>query len=127
MAAARDVDTNDGKDVAGRLVVRPFNDARRQSAEGAWAGDLWIDRRARPGPPRCPRFRTPSLQQTFFSYTGATADGVRTRYSPQVFYYYKAFGGVRRVRAQRNCRFGQGRSPGRHRATMPGRLPARAC
>jgi phosphate-selective porin OprO/OprP len=32
-------------------------------------------------------------QHQYFSYNGAVADGVRTRYSPQLFYYYKAFGG----------------------------------
>jgi phosphate-selective porin OprO/OprP len=38
-------------------------------------------------------FRTQSLEQPYFAYSDASADGVRTRYSPQAFYYYKAFGG----------------------------------
>jgi phosphate-selective porin OprO/OprP len=40
-----------------------------------------------------PSFRTQSLEQPFFSYDGASADGIRTRYSPQVFYYDGPFGG----------------------------------
>ncbi len=87
-----DVDTNDDKDVAGRLIVRPFNkistsplrglglaisgSTGRQAGAGALAG-----------------FRSQSLEQLYFAYNGATADGVRNRYSPQAFYYYGAFGG----------------------------------
>ncbi len=41
-----------------------------------------------------PTLRTTSLQQPYFSYSGAVADGVRTRYSPQVSYVYKAFAGL---------------------------------
>lgn len=33
------------------------------------------------------------FEQPFFSYSGASADGIRRRYSPQVFYYFKSFGG----------------------------------
>jgi phosphate-selective porin OprO/OprP len=34
------------------------------------------------------------MQQPYFSYAGAAADGVRTRYSPQLSYYYGTFGGI---------------------------------
>jgi phosphate-selective porin OprO/OprP len=44
-----------------------------------------------------PSFRTPILQQPYFSYaSGATpagADGARVRYSPQAWYYGGPFGG----------------------------------
>ena len=40
-----------------------------------------------------PSFQTSGGRQTFFTYDrNATGDGVRTRVSPQAFYYYKAFG-----------------------------------
>lgn len=39
-----------------------------------------------------PAFRT-SVQQPYFSYAaGATADGLHTRISPQIFHYYKSVG-----------------------------------
>jgi phosphate-selective porin OprO/OprP len=92
-----DLDTNDGKDVSGRLVVRPFN--RRQASSPARGLGLAISASAGRaiGPTALPSFRTPNLQNPFFSYaaglTGAAADGRRTRYSPQAWYFYKAFGG----------------------------------
>lgn len=84
-----DTDTNDGKDVAGRLVVRPV--ARRP--ESPLAGLGFALSGSRGNHPGLPVVRTPLLQQTFLSYDGATGAGIRVRYSPQVFYYYKAFGG----------------------------------
>ena len=91
--ASADVDTADSKDTVGRLVVRPFaqNTASAMRALGvAIAGSAG----RQTGAGALPAFRTPSIQQTYFSYTGAIADGVRIRYSPQLFYYYKAFGGL---------------------------------
>jgi phosphate-selective porin OprO/OprP len=88
--ASADLDTSDSKDVAGRLVVRPFTKHAASPLQGlglAIAGST--GRQA--GAAALPAYRTPSLQQPFFSYTGATADGVRTRYSPQLFFYRKAF------------------------------------
>jgi phosphate-selective porin OprO/OprP len=90
--ASADLDTGDSKDVAGRLVVRPFTGRSGSPLEGlglAMAGST-----GRQSGTALPTLRTPSLQRTYFSYgSGAAADGVRTRYSPQLFYYYKAFGG----------------------------------
>ncbi len=87
-----DVDTNNGKDLAGRIVVNPFRDPKRPTralnglgfqvggSTGKQSGAL-------------PAFRT-SVGQTYFSYvTGAAASGTRTRVTPAVFYYYKGFGG----------------------------------
>ena len=87
-----DVDTNDSKDVSGRLIVRPFNRIGSSPLRGlglAMSGS----KGRQTGAGALPTFRTQSLEQPYFSYTGASADGVRTRYSPQAFYYYKAFGG----------------------------------
>jgi phosphate-selective porin OprO/OprP len=92
-----DTDTNDGKDLSGRFVVRPFN--RRPAGSAARGLGLAVSgstgRAA--GDAALPLLRTQTLQQPYFSYaTGATpaaADGTRTRYSPQIWYFYKAFGG----------------------------------
>ena len=87
-----DADTNDGKDVSGRFIVRPFNKLSTSPVKGlglAISGSTG----SAAGTAALPAFRTQSLEQPYFSYNGAGADGTRTRYSPQAFYYYKAFGG----------------------------------
>jgi phosphate-selective porin OprO and OprP len=87
-----DVDTNDSKDLSGRLIVRPFNKIEKSplaSLSFAISGSTG----RQTGAAALPTFRTQSIQQQYFSYSGASADGVRNRYSPQVSYYYKAFGG----------------------------------
>ena len=86
-----ELDTNNGKDVAGRVLVQPFRPSTATvggalnglgfqigGSEGQEAGAL-------------PSFKT-SVGQTFFSYAGANAAGAHTRVTPAVFYYYKAFG-----------------------------------
>lgn len=92
-----DVDTNDGKDVSGRVIVRPFHKRTEAALRGLGFG-LSGSRGAAAGVLALPLFRTPTLQQPYFSYaiTGsnpAAADGTRSRYSPQVWYFHKAFGG----------------------------------
>jgi phosphate-selective porin OprO/OprP len=94
--ASADLDANDSKDVSGRIVVRPFT--RWASSQGRGLGLAVAASRGRAaGAAGLPAFRTPTLQQPYFSYAGgvtpAIADGVRTRYSPQAWYFYKAFGG----------------------------------
>ena len=88
--ARADLDTNDGKDVSARLIVRPFHETRTplRGLGVALAGS----RGRQSGAAALPSFKTQTLQQPYFSYNGATAEGLRTRYSPQFFYYYKAFG-----------------------------------
>jgi phosphate-selective porin OprO/OprP len=85
-----DLDTNDGKDVSARLTVRPFHKTRTPFKGFGLA--LSGSRGRQSGTAALPSFKTSSLQQIFFSYNAATAEGVRTRSSPQFFYYYKAFG-----------------------------------
>jgi phosphate-selective porin OprO/OprP len=88
-----DIDNNDGKDVSGRLVVRPFI---RHAASRLHGLGVAISASAGPqsGYLALPVFRTPSLQQIFFVYAATSAaDGTRTRYSPQLFYFHKSFGG----------------------------------
>ena len=87
-----DLDTTDSKDVSGRLIVRPFTKIAASPLRGfGLAIAASTGRQA--GAAALPAFRTQSGEQLYFSYSGASADGVRRRYSPQAFYYWKSFGG----------------------------------
>jgi phosphate-selective porin OprO/OprP len=85
-----DVDTNEGKDVAGRVIVRPWVRTPANPLSGVAVG---IAASAGDQPSTLAVLRT-STQQTFFSYAAGTA-GVdrRTRLSPQGAYYFGPFGG----------------------------------
>ena len=87
-----DVDTNNGKDLAGRIVWMPFRSAQAPphalsnfgihlgGSSGTQTGAL-------------PSFRT-SAGQTFFAFPATTtADGRRNRVTPAAFLYLKSFGG----------------------------------
>ena len=87
-----DTDAGDSKDVAGRLVIRPFARQTASPLRGLSVGIAGTTGR-QSGAAALPVFRTASLQQPYFSYSGAVADGARTRYSPQLTYFHKAFGG----------------------------------
>ena len=90
-SSTTELDTNNGKDLAGRLVFTPWRTTKTPlpalnglgfavgGSTGHEVGAL-------------PSFKT-SVQQSYFSYQGAAADGTRRRLSPSVFYYYKSFGG----------------------------------
>jgi phosphate-selective porin OprO/OprP len=88
-----DVDTNDGKDLTARIVVRPFvtRPASRISGFGVALAGSYGDQ-----PAALNGFRSAS-QQLFFSYAGGTSPaqgvGKRSRYSPQAFFYSGPFGG----------------------------------
>jgi phosphate-selective porin OprO/OprP len=87
-----DVDTNNGKDLAGRIVVLPFRStktpAHRLSNFGFHVGGSTGSQSG-----ALPSYRT-SASQTYFSFaTNTTADGRRNRLSPAVFLYLKSFGG----------------------------------
>jgi phosphate-selective porin OprO/OprP len=88
-----DTDTSDSKDLAGRVVVRPFTKRSASPLRGLSIGVAGT-RGEQAGAAALPSYRTALLQQPFFSYSGAVADGARTRYSPQVSYAYKQFGGL---------------------------------
>jgi len=92
--ASGDADTNDAKDLIGRLVVRPFNGRKTSPLHGlglAVAGSTGKEQ----GVAQLPTYKTTTLQQTFFTYaSGAVASGRRNRYSPQVFFFRGPFGGL---------------------------------
>jgi phosphate-selective porin OprO/OprP len=87
-----DLDTADGKDVSGRVIVRPFTKIASSPLRGLGVAFSASNGR-QTGAAGLPTFRTQSAEQTYFSYNGVTTDGVRRRYSPQAFYYVKQFGG----------------------------------
>jgi phosphate-selective porin OprO and OprP len=88
-----DVDSNDGKDLAGRFLVRPLLKHQSSPLRGLTVGiaGTWGHQE---GAAALPTLRTASLFQQYFSYSGAVADGVRSRYSPQLSYSHKRFAGI---------------------------------
>ena len=91
--ASSDIDNSDSKDLAGRLVVRPFI----RDVNSAWHGlSLAVagSRGRQTGALALSVLRTAALQQPLLTYLGATADGIRRRYSPQISYTYRQFGGL---------------------------------
>jgi phosphate-selective porin OprO/OprP len=85
-----DVDTNNGKDLAGRVVVQPFATTSAPSAANGFGFQIGGSTGKEVG--TLPSFKT-SIGQTYFSYAStATANGRRNRVSPAVFYYYKSLG-----------------------------------
>ena len=85
-SSTTEVDTNNEKDFAGRVVLQPFKSAALSGFGFQVGGSTG------PQTGALPAFKT-SVGQTYFSYnTGAAASGVRNRVSPAVFYYRKAFG-----------------------------------
>jgi phosphate-selective porin OprO/OprP len=91
-----DVDTNDGKDLVGRIVIRPFGPASTIADKPRPASGLTIAVAGTTGNQTgtLATIRTPSLLRTFLSYAGATADGRLNRYSPQASYYFKRLGAI---------------------------------
>jgi len=79
-----DTDGNDGKDVAGRLFLQPFARVESSALKGLGLG-FSASRGKQLG--TLPSFRSGG-QVVFFSYlASATADGTRTRISPQGSFY----------------------------------------
>ncbi|MGE0450327.1 MAG: porin, partial [Vicinamibacterales bacterium] len=85
-----ELDTNDSKDLIGRLMVRPW--ARDpKSTMATFAAGVATSTGLQAGP--VPSFVSPA-RQTFFSYApGAAGVDRRTRWSPQAYYYHGPFWG----------------------------------
>src|SRR5712664_3150000 len=87
-----ELDANNAKDLVGRIVLTPFRSTQSPSRPINWLGFQIGGSRGRETG-ALPTFRT-SVQQVYFSYaSGAAASGTRSRITPAVFYYFKAFGG----------------------------------
>ncbi|HMJ05454.1 MAG TPA: porin [Chthoniobacterales bacterium] len=84
-----DLDNNDEKDIAARVWLQPFQQARTVAWQGlniGFAGTYGLQDGA------LPVFRSAS-QQTFFSYdTETVAQGARWRLAPQAYYSLGPFG-----------------------------------
>lgn len=91
-SSTTELDTNSGKDLAGRVVVQPWRSTKQpQSALSGLGFQVGGSAGTQTG--ALPTFRT-SVQQTYFSYAATvTASGPRHRVSPAVFYFYRSFGG----------------------------------
>jgi phosphate-selective porin OprO/OprP len=91
-SAITDVDTNNGKDLAGRIVVLPF---RSTATPAHRLGNFGVHLGGSTGSQTgaLPSYRT-SAGQTYFSFPATTtADGRRNRVTPAVFLYLGSFGG----------------------------------
>jgi phosphate-selective porin OprO/OprP len=86
-----ELDTNSGKDAIGRVVITPWRTAASPTPPLSGLG-FALGGSVGQQVGALPVYRAPSLQP-FFSYSGASADGQRTRVSPSVFYYHRSFGG----------------------------------
>jgi phosphate-selective porin OprO/OprP len=90
-SSTTELDANNGKDLAGRIVVQPFRHAGTPAGVLSGFGfQIGGSHGKQTG--ALPSFKT-SVGQTYFSYaSGASASGVRNRVTPSVFYYFKALG-----------------------------------
>ncbi len=89
-SSSTEIDANNGKDVAGRILLQPFRSSKTPaSALNNLYFHLGFSTGKQTG--ALPSFKT-SVGQTFFSYSGANADGQRVRVSPAVAYFYKRAG-----------------------------------
>ena len=90
-SSTTDVDTRRSKDLAGRVVMQPFRTAQTPVGPLNGLGFQVGGSRGRQNG-AVPTFRT-SSGQAYFSYAGGVvADGMRTRVTPAVFYFYGPLG-----------------------------------
>ncbi len=89
-----DNDVHDDKDFVGRIFSHPFKDFSQD-----WLNGLGVGFAASAGEahgtttsPQLPSFRTIGQQNDFSFGSTAIADGNRTRFSPQFYYYWNSFG-----------------------------------
>jgi hypothetical protein len=82
-----------GADLTGRIVLNPFDTASRRHSALAGLGFGVGATAGRHSGTALASYKT-SIQDKFFAYDGsATSDGLRTRFTPNVFYDYKNIGG----------------------------------
>jgi phosphate-selective porin OprO/OprP len=83
-----DADLNDGKDVDGRIFLSPFK-KKKSALQGLGFGIAGTTGR-QSGP--LPAYKSSGQVSVITILTGITADGTRTRYSPQLSFYSGRFG-----------------------------------
>jgi phosphate-selective porin OprO and OprP len=95
-------DTNKEKDIVGRIFIQPFKNSDVLSLRGFGFGIGATRGIRKDANGDLAKYKTTG-QATFFSYlstvtangattSDVTADGLQTRFSPQLYYYYKSFG-----------------------------------
>ncbi len=114
-----DSDNTDDKDGVARIFSHPFRNSGIEALQGLGIGiaGSYGNQQGDKTTPNLPSFKTPG-QQTFFIYLagGGTdnttiADGIRTRISPQGYYYYGPFGLLAEyVRSTQEVKKGSGTS-----------------
>jgi phosphate-selective porin OprO/OprP len=115
--ASSDLDTNDGKDLAGRIVIRPFGVPSVLSKRPLTGLTVAVAGTTGNHDGPLPTIRTVSLLQSFLTYAGAAADGRLNRYSPAASYYFRRVGALAEyVHMRVPMRRGQVREDIAHRA-----------
>ncbi|MBF0477871.1 MAG: hypothetical protein HQL26_00145 [Candidatus Omnitrophica bacterium] len=83
-------DTNNGKEIGGRIVVQPFSNTDLLSLRKLGVAGAFSYGHKEETLSASPAYVTAG-QSTFYSLTG-TASGAQSRYSPQIFYYFNSLG-----------------------------------
>ena len=129
-----DADLNDSKDLAGRLFLSPFKKGKSALKDLGFGISGTTGKQTGP----LPAYRSGGQISVITILTGITADGTRTRYSPQLSFYSGPFGllaeyaqSESRVKKADGTRFElRGQAPGRPPPPSPSpatRPPTAAC
>jgi len=96
-----DADSNNGKkDTEGRVFTQPFVNSGIPALRGLGFGIAGSHEKEQGSPtsPLLPSYKTAGGQNSFFSYrtgtTGTYADGTRSRWTPQAYYFGGSFGAL---------------------------------
>jgi phosphate-selective porin OprO/OprP len=89
------IDTNNGKDLNARVVFRPFNTPDGgflRHLQFGMSGGWGVENEALNTTTNPITYKTPATVPWFSYNAGVTADGLRTRLSPELSYFYRSFG-----------------------------------
>ncbi len=89
-SSSTDVDTNNDKDIAGRLFATPFKNGDQDFLRGLGFGIAGTHGHKEGA--TTPTFRSPAQASVFTFNSGVTADGPHSRLSPQGYWYWNQFG-----------------------------------
>lgn len=89
--SSNDTDTNNDKEVAARVFVSPFKLTNNEVLRGLSVG-VAVTHGHQEGTSVLPTLRSPAQASVFSYTTGVFGDGPRTRFSPQLSWYYGSLG-----------------------------------